>query len=420
MEFLPEEPYAVGAFLDVLNESFAGMCVSIRGEVSGIEERRGITYFSLKDSKEESLLSCLVFRSDFFLQGIRLEDGQEVIVEGTPNVWKPRGKLSFRVRTVRLAGEGSLKKAYDALRETLEREGIFSPERKRSLPDFPKHIALLTSREGAALGDFSANLGRHGFLVTLFDAHVEGKRAIAELAAGIRYFNRNPKQWDVLVIIRGGGSLESLEAYNSETLVRAVAESKIPTIAGIGHEKDVSLAALSADAMVSTPTAVAEMLGASWTQARERVSAYDRAIVERFRQELFDTEERLRAGSNFMQGVAARVSSRFQEAERHVERATLTFSSWIARVQKEPDALWHDQCRGYRAMLTFAANRSASLWSRVETQSPQAILARGYGILRKNSRVVRSVSDVETGEEIEALLADGSIRAKTLSTKNLI
>ncbi len=406
------EPLRVGAFLDILNESFAGMHVAILGEVSGVEERRGVTYFSLKDTEEEGMLSCLIFRSDSFRQGIRLENGQEVIVEGSPNVWRPRGRLSFRVSVVRLAGEGALKKAYDELSQKLEHEGMFSLERKRPLPSFPRRIALITSREGAAIGDFMTNIGRHGFSVTLFDAQVEGKRAVAELLAGIRYFNARPKEWDVLVIIRGGGSLESLEAFNSEALVRAIAASKIPTLAGIGHEKDVSLSALAADSMVSTPTAVAERLGVSWEGARERILANERTILEHFRNALFDAEERLRAGSEAIRLAKEERLTALRAFEQLVIRLQSKFLGWCEQGHLRATHLSRTIFRSFDPVST--RRRIAAIASMIDSRSPTRLLARGYSVLLKNKRVVRGVSDIVEGDMLEGVLVDGHISARAI------
>lgn len=402
----------MGAFLDMLNESFSGMRVSVRGEVSSVEERRGVTYFSLKDTEEDSVLSCLIFRNDFLLQGVRIDAGQEVIVEGMPNVWKPRGKLSFRVSVMRCAGEGALKKEYDALRLKLEREGLFSPERKRTLPIFPKNIALVTSREGAAIGDFMANLGRHGFSVSLFDAHVEGKRAVEEVIDGIEFFNTHSKKWDVLVLIRGGGSLESLEAFNSESLVRAVARSKIPVLAGIGHEKDVSLSALAADRMVSTPTATAEAIGASWEDARERALACERICFDRFRNRLLDAEERIRFSSESIRNAKERMLLPLRNIERLGIRIVSEFSAWRERV--------HVQNTFFAKMIarsldfSLIRKRIESVALRIEAGNPKRLLKRGYSIFRKNNRVVRSVSDIIVGDELEGVLFDGIVQTKVI------
>lgn len=406
-----EELFRVGAFLDVLNESFVGMRVSVCGEVSGVEERRGVTYFSLKDPMEEAMISCLIFRNDFLVQGVLLQDGQSVIVEGSPNVWKPRGRLSFRVSVVRLAGEGALKKAYDALRGALEREGMFSPDRKRLLPKFPERIALLTSREGAAIGDFSANVGRHGFCVSLFDAHVEGKRALSDLVEGIRYFNRNPENWDVLVIIRGGGSLESLEAFNAELLVREVVASRIPVLAGIGHEKDVSLAALAADMMVSTPTAVARTLSASWDEASEEYRTLEHALFEMFREILDRKADRVREMRAFFVEALGGMGARFRGAEELWRHASFVFSRECLEIRKRQEDLWRSIERFFAPAPSRAEERLQNVFSDIERRDPKSMLVRGYALFRKNGAIIRNVSSVAPGDRVEVVLSDGNILA---------
>ena len=408
-----DAPFSVGEFLDILNGSFAGIRVAVRGEISGIEERRGITYFSLKDTEADGMLSCLIFRSGVSLQDAFLEEGMEVIVEGMPTVWKPRGRLSFRVSSVRLAGEGALRKAYDALRAKLDREGIFSPDRKRALPRFPERIALLTSREGAAIGDFMANIGRYGFSISLFDAHVEGSRAVSELLRGIRFFNANASRWDVLVVIRGGGSLESLEAFNSEEVVRAIAESTLPVIAGVGHEKDVSLAALAADSMVSTPTAAALALGVSWEAAGERARSLERDIVDRFQHGVFDMEERFRYATDVLREAREGLLAPFRMMERKGERAFSVFSEWRERVRMKETYLARTLARV--SDTSFARARLVALESRINSRNPKRLLEKGYVFLTRNSRVICSVAEISPGDRLDLLLADGSIQAEALS-----
>ena len=403
------ESLTVGAFLDVLNESFVGMRLSLRGEISSVEDRRNVVYFSLKDTDEEGMLSCLIFRNDFLLHGVDLEEGQEVIVEGTPNVWKPRGRLSFRVSVIRLAGLGALKRAYDQLFLKLEREGVFLSERKRPLPPSPKRVALITSREGAALGDFTANLERYGFSITLFDAHVEGKRAIGDILSGIEFFNRHPEAWDVLVIIRGGGSLESLEAFNNERVVRAVASSHIPTLAGIGHEKDVSLVALVADVMVSTPTATAKALSASEREVREKFTLLVRSICEDFQRDIFESAERLRDISDAVRRSNEKIMDPIRRIDRVGIRLSSMFSSWCERAKVEQLHFSRLISRG--ADTSRMHKRLESLASRIEANNPKRLLGRGYGLFRKGDRVIRSVSEVAVGDAFEIVLSDGCIGA---------
>jgi exodeoxyribonuclease VII large subunit len=261
------------------------MAARVRGEVTSMSERERWIYFSLKD-QEGSALSCLISRYHYELSGVRLAEGDEIIVEGSPEIYKPMGKFSLKVSVIELFGEGALKKAYDALRKKLEEEGVFAPERKRELPKYPSCIALITSRDGAAIDDFRMNLGAQGFKVDFYPTLVEGQRAVADIIGAIRFFNQRPERYDILVIVRGGGSLESLQAFNNEALVREVSGSAIPTLLGVGHEKDVTLAALAADKMVSTPTATAKELRYHLDEARQLVRHFEYQLPALFRERL--------------------------------------------------------------------------------------------------------------------------------------
>ena len=174
-------------------------------------------------------------------------------------------------------GEGALKKAYDKLKQKLEKEGLFSSEKKKPIPEFPQRIGLITSETGAVIHDFLNNLGKYGYQISFVNSRVEGQIAVQGLLLAITYFSG--KEIDVLVIIRGGGSLESLQAFNNEALVRKIADFKIPVICGIGHDKDVSLASLAADKAVSTPTAVTALLNRAWEKAIHDVVALEKDLV---------------------------------------------------------------------------------------------------------------------------------------------
>jgi exodeoxyribonuclease VII large subunit len=157
-----DEILSVSKFLDALNLGLSGMAARIRGEVSSVDIRERVVYFSLKDGEDESLVSCLIFRSAYQISGVNIAVGDEIIIEGVPEVYKPNGRLSLKVSIIELAGEGALKKAYDELFRKLTTEGLMAPERKRLLPEFPNRIALITSEQGAAIGDFTMNLGQIG------------------------------------------------------------------------------------------------------------------------------------------------------------------------------------------------------------------------------------------------------------------
>ncbi len=411
-----EEYLSVGAFLDLVNESFLGVFVSVRGEVFGLEERRGIQYFSLKDSEGSGVMSCILFRSDSLRASVSISEGMEVVVEGSPHIWKPRGKFSFRVSNLRPAGEGALKKAYDALKRRLTEEGVFDESRKRPMPTFPRRIALLTSREGAAIGDFTANLGRFGFSISLFDVHVEGSRSVAELLEGIRFFNTHRDRWDALVLIRGGGSLESLEAYNDERVVRAVAGSELPVIAGIGHEKDVPLATLAADCMVSTPTAVAMLLGNSWERANHRRDQSERTLLDEFQKLLNASVERVRLASSQLRDSREACLAPFGRAQQAFESVAEFFSGWMLRANLLEERFLRVSSK-IPMFISGTRDRIAFLESIVRSRDPKVLLARGYAVLRKGNHVVGSAGLLSEGEEFNAILSDGELIARVVSIR---
>lgn len=410
----PDDTVSVSRFLDGLNTELSGMAARIRGEVSSVDERERVVYFSLKDA-DGSLLSCLIFRWQYDVSGVRLRVGDEVIVEGAPEIWKPMGKLSLKVATIEVAGEGALKKAYDELYRKLESEGAFAPERKRPLPEFPRRIALITSEQGAAIGDFLMNLGKLGVRVDLYPSSVEGKRAVFELLKAVKYFRTKASGYDLLVVIRGGGSIESLQAFNAEALIREIADFPIPVIAGIGHEKDVTLTALVADRMVSTPTAVARAIREPFDIARQELSHHERTIIVSFDGMLAASSERLEKSVSTFLGFLSGVSERF-------ERARGALSGKVAlleyRFRSERDAIGSAARRldnGFRELSRLTRERIVRFETALRHYDPNRVLALGYGILRAGGSVLKRVGDIAIGDEVDIRLSDGTIVAEVKS-----
>lgn len=265
--------FSVSEYVEHLNIFFKDYEKRIQGEVSEVKHpASGHVYFTIKDASGGAVLDCIVWQRTYALCGVKLERGMEVIVTGHPNVYPKTGRLSVIASTIELVGEGALKKAYDQLKVRLEEEGLFAPERKRKLPEFIHAIGVITSREGAVIDDFRHNLGQYGFAIKLIHSKVEGQPSLGDLMAAITAMRS--EKIEVLVVIRGGGSLESLQAFNNKNLVRAIAEFPVPVIAGIGHDRDVPLAALAADYMVSTPTAAAHLVNASWEAAFQKIQRF--------------------------------------------------------------------------------------------------------------------------------------------------
>ncbi len=407
-----EQTLSVSEFLDGLNIELSGMAGRIRGEVSSVDVRERVVYFTIKDSVDESTLSCLIFRNQYALSGVDLAIGDEIIVEGAPDIYKPNGRLSLKVGMIELYGEGALKKAYDALKVKLEGEGIFGLEKKRTLPQFPERIALITSEQGAAIGDFTMNLGSQGFKVDFYPTSVEGKKAVVEILQALRYFNRHAEEYDVLVMIRGGGSLESLQAFNNETLIREIAECKIPTLLGVGHEKDVTLSALAADVMVSTPTATAQTLRESWDEARGLLRHLEQQLPVLFERELSVVQNVLSLGSN---ALLERLNVFFDRADT-LKRELVERLYSLQSVVKQRSLLLTDtqrfMMRSFLERLERVKKQLAYGEELLRQYDPKRVLQLGYSLVRRGDVVVKGIDRLKLGDRIEVQFDRGKVEAK--------
>jgi len=311
--------FEVGEYLDFLNEKLQDAEARVKGEVSSVDIRGNYIFFSIKGKDEESLISCFVWKNDYDVSGVALQEGMEVVIWGYPNIYKPSGRLSFQVKLIELVGEGLLKKAYEELKKKLENEGLFAPERKKPLPKYIQKIGLITSHQGAAIGDFISNVGNYGYKIKFFDSRVEGKQAVFELVKGVKWLNKNIPDLDTIVLVRGGGSMESLQAFNAEVLVREIATSKIPVLAGVGHEQDVTLAALTADLMVSTPTAAALEIRRPWDEAIHGVESSEKYILDAFQNILAENKNNILETERILSGQLAEIFERFRRARENLK-----------------------------------------------------------------------------------------------------
>jgi exodeoxyribonuclease VII large subunit len=250
---------SVSDFIALTNQTleYAYPLIEVEGEVAGFKVNQGkYVFFDLKD--EGGSVGCFMM---VWQLRIPIEDGMKVIVSASPKLtqW---GKFSLTVRTIRPSGEGSLRKSFDILKAKLEKEGLFAPERKRSLPDIPSHVAVVSSTEAAGYADFVKILDDRwgGMRVDVAHVQVQGAEAPDQIIRALAYFNSQESLPEVIVIVRGGGSADDLSTFNDELLVREIATSRIPTLVGIGHEVDVTLAELVADVRAATPSNAAQLL----------------------------------------------------------------------------------------------------------------------------------------------------------------
>lgn len=383
-----EKIFSVGDYLDLVNVALHDFKAKVKGEISSLDIRGNYLFFGLKDKESGALINCFMWASDYRLCGVEAAEGLEVVVYGFPEVYKPSGRMTFKASTIELVGEGALKKAYDELKKKLEKDGIFSPDRKSPIPEFPETIGLITSKTGAVIHDFLNNIGRFGYKIKFMDSRVEGVAAVEDLLRSIRYFK--DKDIDVLVIIRGGGSLESLQAFNNEVLAREIADFPKPVIAGIGHDKDVPLLALASDLMTSTPTAVTKVLNSSWERALAQTQIYERDIFNHFLGNLNERKDRVRFARDIFYAKFGLIFEYFKKAEHGVRIALEKIGYLIKHKNKQLD-------------------ESLKL---LQALSPDRQLKLGYSLVYSGERLLRSVKGAKKGSEIDIKLLDGKIRSE--------
>jgi exodeoxyribonuclease VII large subunit len=405
---------SVSKYLDRLNATLKTERAKIVGEISGVQMYEGRTYlyFSLKDSVDQSTVKCFMWKNDYRISNVPLKDGMQVVVTAFPNIYKPNGGLTLQVELVELVGEGALKIAYDELKKKLEAEGLFADERKREIPVYPHRIGVITSKSGAVINDFLTNIGKFGYEILFVDSKVEGVEAIKDLLSALGTLKH--KDIDVLVIMRGGGSLESFTAFNNETLVREVAKFPVPVLTGIGHDKDIPLVALVSDKNVSTPTAVAHLLNSTWDDALSRVSLAEQKIISRYESKLREAGFTVENAVVLMEKKFTSLFDVFRQAEQTVLYSTTRIDSEILRLKDFISQQGRELVRGLHNMKDRVSQYLSQTEKTIELSNPERQLSRGYSIVRSQGKIVRSVGDTKPGDSLDIAVSDGIIHSQTI------
>lgn len=391
---MTDQVVGVKEFVDILNEtlSFAYPEVVIEGEVASFKVNQGKwVFFDLKD--DEATLGCFM---PVYQLKVPLEDGMKVRVHGTPKLTK-WGKFSFTAKSIELAGEGELRRAFEILKQKLSAMGIFDEDRKRPIPKIPARIGLITSAQSAAYSDFLKILNTRwsGVDVLVADVQVQGAPAPNQIVSAISYFDQLARPVDVLVLIRGGGSLEDLQAFNTEDVARAVAGSRTSIIVGVGHEIDVSLADFAADLRAATPTDAARLVV---PDRNEMMSALN-----------FQTQHIEMGLARLLRVLGTRIDRSVHLMERfaRLEGQAQHINSLLHRLTQA------------EATKNLRIKQHLSTLSRVlSSYDPKATLARGYAIVKHDGRVLKSAAAVSTGEMLMIQLADGSLESKVTNERN--
>lgn len=375
--------------------------VWVEGEISNFSRAAsGHCYFTLKD--ESAALSCVMWRAQVARLSQEPRNGDAVLVHGYVSVYEPRGAYQLYVDLLQAAGLGRLYLELEALKARLEAEGLFAAERKRPIPAWPQRIGIVTSAEAAALRDILRTLSVRYPLVDVILAStlvqgIEAPPQIVEAIAALHRWSETQEPIDVLIVARGGGSLEELWAFNDERVVRAIAASRIPVISGVGHETDFTLADLAADLRAPTPTGAAMM---AVPDARELT----RQVAE-LRSRLF----------TLISSRLAEARARLEQAQRDLRR--LTPLAFIASWRQRLDDLTRALQRQLAHDLALRRARVEALRARLEGLNPTEVLQRGYAIIQRadSGQVVHSVRQVTPGVDLRVRIADGEFGARVIS-----
>ena len=406
-----EKIFSVSEYIDLVNRGLKEFAAKIIGEVSEVKTGpTGHVFFSLKDEKVQSVINCIIWESRYQLYGIELKEGLKIIATGYPEIYAPTGKISFLAEVIEHAGEGKLKKEYERLKKKLTEEGIFEEVRKRPIPKYLQKIGIITSRQGAVLADFLNNLGRFGFKVKMIDSRVEGQAAVADLLLSIKTFKEH--DIEVLVIMRGGGSLESMMAFNNELLVREISNFPVPVIAAIGHHKDVPLAALAADLAVSTPSIAATVLSESWKQAILFLERYERDITNSYKDALDNTHNLINQATETIHEYCDSIFSKYKEIEDGFKISLRDFQNALLNVKMNLRSSVTKSFSGFKALL-FRVNKQLEYAEKaVSSHNPERQLMLGYSIARCDGKIIRRVKDTKVGKDIDLRVTDGTIISK--------
>lgn len=407
----------------------------LQGELSNFSRpTSGHWYFSLKDTRAQ--INGAMFRNRNRLLGFAPQNGQQVLVRAKVTLYVPRGNFQIVVEHMEPAGQGALKAQFDALKAQLQTEGLFAQERKQPLPAWPGQIGVITSPSGAAIRDILQVLKRRcpSIPVVIYPAAVQGADAPAQLRQALALaVARN--ECDVLIIGRGGGSLEDLWAFNDEGLTRAVADCPMPIVSAVGHEVDTGLTDFAADVRAPTPSAAAELVSPDLSVVTQRLTGLQRRLRRAMAQQLRAPQEHLR-----------HLSQRLRSPRQHLEQSNQRLDELQNRLQRQiqhrltllqgrlqpsqqrltqlsPERLLVDRQQRLAALnkrlpqpilreLQQRQLQLGGLSKRLHTASPLDTLARGYSITFKRDEAVRSVKQIQAGDTLTTRLADGEITAR--------
>lgn len=415
--------------------------VRVGGEVANVRElSTGHLYFTLRDEDEDASIECVLYRTAPIATRGLMVNGARIVVVGRATFWAPRGRVQLIVGAARLAGRGALLAALERRRNALAAEGLFAVERKRPLPKDPRVIGIVTSDRGAALHDIlkvAATRGHVRFVVS--SAPVQGAGAAVALTRALQLLARH-SEVHAIILARGGGSNDDLNAFNEEVLVRAVVACRVPVVSAVGHETDVTLCDLAADVRAATPSQAAELLVPDLRARRQVLKHLANRLLQAHRRHFDERRGRCDALTQELRGAVSRglslrrdrvaaldrrVSARHPAAVLSAARAGLEpleqrLNRAMRRCLEQQRAVLTQESRiveQAKERIAIEQARLGAMCAQLDALSPLAVLGRGYGLVQRtrDAAIVRSPEDVREEECIDVRLARGGIRARVVT-----
>jgi len=444
MTELKRRIFSVSEFSGELSKKIAELfpSVCIRGEVTNLSKpRSGHWYFALKD--EDNQLRAVMFRSSN-IRAPQIKDGDEIIACGKPTIYRERGDLQIVVSHIQSAGEGELQRRFELLRQELFEAGYFEQSRKKPIPVYPTRVAIITSSSGAVIHDIQTVSARRApaLPLLLFPSEVQGENAINSLSAALKMADSR-EDIDLIIIARGGGSLEDFAAFNSREIADSLLNCHTPVISSVGHESDISIADLVADRRAATPSEAAEIATTGLFNLPKMLQGYEKHLHRNYRQYLKTAESELKLASSKLRSPSERIQAVSQKLDsleplllariasqvQNKTRRLLALKSAINvkgldETKKNLDSTLFQQAhRLERAQSSYLGQLTERFLSNVkllESVSPLGVLTRGYSIsMDKDKNLLRSIADIEPGSKLLTRLTDGVLTSEITDKKSL-
>lgn len=412
---LGEKVFQVTEFSQFMNSTFPEE-VKVEGELSAVQISNHYAnqwvFFDLKDEKTEAKIRCFSTMYKIRASRISLVDGMRVVVTARPRISVKSGIFSLNIEKVELSGEGQLLKAFELLKAKLEKEGLFAPDRKRSLPEYPQNIGLITSKDAAAFKDFTKVLKHRmgGLNIHFHHAQVQGAQAETSVVKALETLATYPL--DLIVLTRGGGAMDDLHAFNSEEVARAIYSCPIPIVSAIGHERDITIADYVADVRASTPSNAAEIIVKDRDTLIRQVESKEDLIESEIAQEIRQKYEKIQRLSTYIDNTFYRLNMRFHNLQSKVNRYEFEMLTKIQQTQERVSRS-QNTVEGVLASKFEQSTQKLDYLTRyLGAVDYRKNLKKGYSILRKNGTIITSTQDVSPGDALDVEVFDGVLHTK--------